>query len=78
VVLEHLRVYRFAFTLFESMWEHLETSVWLFRVAELFSYDVQTISDFADFIEYLLGCLWRRLCFILLLPNKIDLPMVRM
>jgi hypothetical protein len=31
-----------------SIWEHLEGSVWLFRVAELFGYNFQTIFHFAD------------------------------
>jgi len=48
LVAERLRIHRFAFSLFRSVWEHLEGSVWLFRVAELLSYDFQTIVHFAD------------------------------
>jgi len=47
VVSEHLRAHRFAFGLSGSIWEHLEGSVGLFRVAELFGYDFQTISHCA-------------------------------
>jgi len=47
-VSEHLGAHRFAFNLCGSTWEHLEGSVWLFRVAELFGYDFQTILHFAD------------------------------
>jgi len=31
-----------------SIWKHLESLVWLFTVAELFSEDFQTIFNFAD------------------------------
>ena len=48
VVSEHPRAYCFAFSLSGSIWEHLEESVWLFIVAELFSYDFKTIIHFAD------------------------------
>ena len=48
IVSEHLGAYRIAFSLSASIWEHLEGSVWLFRVAELFSYNFQTIFHFAD------------------------------
>jgi hypothetical protein len=48
VVWVHLKAHRFAFNLSGSNWEHLESSVWLFRVAELFSSDFQTILHFAD------------------------------
>jgi hypothetical protein len=39
---------RFAFSLFGSVWELLERSVWLFRTAESLSYDFRTILHFAD------------------------------
>jgi len=48
VVLEHLRAHRFAFNLFGSIWAHLEGSGWLFRVAEVYSYDFKTFEHFAD------------------------------
>jgi len=48
VVPEHLRAHRCAFSLSGSIWAHLEGSVWLFRVTELFGYDFQTIIHFAD------------------------------
>jgi len=48
VVLEHLRAHRFASRISGSIWKHLEASVWLFRVAESFSYNFQTVLDFAD------------------------------
>jgi len=48
VVSEHLRAHRFPFSLSGSIWEHLEGSVWPFRVAESFSYDFETILHFAD------------------------------
>ena len=48
VVSEHLKAHRFAFNLSGSIWVHLEGSVWLFRVAELFGYDFQTILHLAD------------------------------
>jgi hypothetical protein len=38
----------FAFSLFGSIWEHLEGLVWLFGIAELLSYDFRTILHFAD------------------------------
>jgi len=47
-VSERLRAHCFAFSLSGNIWEHLEGSVWLFRVAELFSYDFQTILHVAD------------------------------
>ena len=43
VVSEHLRAHRCAFSLSGSIWKHLEESVWLFRVAELFSYNFQNL-----------------------------------
>jgi len=52
VVLEHLRVHHFALSLSGSIWERLEESVWLFRVAELFSCDFQTILHIADAAVY--------------------------
>jgi hypothetical protein len=53
VVSEHLGAHRFAFSLSGSFWGHLEETVWLFRVAELFGYDFQTILHFADeFYQY--------------------------
>ena len=48
VVSEHLREHRLAFSLSGSIWEHLAGSKGLFRVAQLFSYDFQTILHFAD------------------------------
>jgi len=48
VVLAHLKSYSFALRLSGSIWEHLDGSVWLFRVAELFSCTFQTILHFAD------------------------------
>jgi len=48
VVSEHLRAHRFAFNQFGSIWEHLDGSVCLFRVVELFSYEFQTMLHFAD------------------------------
>jgi len=52
---EHLKysqstsgAHRFAFSLFGSVWELLEGSVWLFGIAESLSYDIQTILHFAD------------------------------
>jgi len=48
VVSKHLRGHRFAFSLSGSIWGHLEQFVWLFRVAELFGYDFQTILHYAD------------------------------
>ena len=48
VVSEHLRAHHFALSLSGSIWERLEGSVWLFRVAELFSRDFQTVLHFAD------------------------------
>jgi hypothetical protein len=44
------RAHRFPFSLSGSIWEHLEGSVWLFRVAELCGYDFQTILHFADVV----------------------------
>ena len=48
MVSEPLRAHRFAFSLSGSIWEHLQGSVWLFSVAELFSYDCQPILHHAD------------------------------
>ena len=48
VAWEHLRAHRFAFSLSGSIWDHLEGSVRLFRVAELFGDDFQTILHFAE------------------------------
>jgi len=48
VVSEHLTANHFALGLSGSIWEHLEGSVWLFRVAELFSCDFKTMIHFAD------------------------------
>jgi hypothetical protein len=48
LVLEHLRAHRFALSRSGSIWEHLARLVLLFRVAELFSCDFQTILHFAD------------------------------
>ena len=45
---EHRGAHRVASSLPGSIWEHMEGSVWLFRVAELFSYDFPTILHFAD------------------------------
>jgi len=52
---EHLKysqsisaAHRFAFSLFGSVWELLERSVWLFGIAESLSYDFRTILHFAD------------------------------
>ena len=45
---EHLRAHRIAFSISGSILEHLEGSVWLFTVAELFSNDFQTTLHFAD------------------------------
>jgi len=42
---------RIALSLSESIWEHLEESVCLFKVAELFSCDLQTILHIADVLE---------------------------
>jgi len=53
VVSERLRAHRFVFSLSGSIWEHLEGSVWLFRVTELFGYDFQTILHFAAVWEML-------------------------
>jgi len=61
-VLKHLRAYRFALSLSGSIWEHLEGSVCLFRVAELFSYDFQIILYFADdsiMVGGLFGMIWK-------------------
>jgi len=60
VVPEHLSAHRFAFSLSGSIWEHLEASVLLFRVAELFGYDFETILHFGDgsrLLEMQQGCL---------------------
>jgi hypothetical protein len=38
-VSEYLRSASFEFSLFGSVWELLEGSVWLFRIAESLSYD---------------------------------------
>jgi len=43
--------HRFAFSLFGSFWKLLEGSVWLFRLAELSSYDFQNILPFADAVK---------------------------
>jgi hypothetical protein len=43
-----MKAHRFAFSLSGSILQHLEGSVWLFRVAELFGYGFQTIGSFAD------------------------------
>ena len=48
VVSEHPGAHHFAFSLSGSIWEYLEGLVWLFRVAEMFSYNLQTILQFAD------------------------------
>jgi hypothetical protein len=45
---EPQRAHRFAFSRSESMWEHLQESVWLFGVGKFFGYDCQTILHFAD------------------------------
>jgi len=57
---KHLRIRRFAFSLSGSIGAHLEGSVLLFRVAELFSFDFQTIVNFADVevISLEVGCLF--------------------
>jgi hypothetical protein len=56
----------FAFSLFGSLWDLLEGSVWLFRIAVLLSYDFQIILHFADItkknliekIPWCYGTLW--------------------
>jgi hypothetical protein len=46
--LEHRKSCRFVLSLSGSIWEHLDGSVWLFRVAELFRCAFQTILHFAN------------------------------
>ena len=55
---EHLKysqspseAHRYAFSLFGSVWELLEGSVWLFGIAESLSYDIRTILHFADAMQ---------------------------
>lgn len=54
VISAYLRAGYFVFNLSGGIWEHLEGSVWLFRVAELFSYDFPTILHFADADDWIL------------------------
>jgi hypothetical protein len=49
---EQLRAHRIAFSLSGSKLKHLEGSVWLFRVAELFSYNFQTILHSGNVIPF--------------------------
>jgi hypothetical protein len=53
LIFEHSGAHRIAFKLSGSIWEHLEGPVWLFRVAEMFCYDFQTILHFADEVKEL-------------------------
>jgi len=55
VISEFLRAGYFVFNLSGGIWEYLEQSVLMFRVAELFSYDFQTILHFADVDNWILG-----------------------
>jgi len=48
VVLEHRTTHCCVFSLSGSILMHVEVSLWLFRVTELFSCNLQTILDFAD------------------------------
>jgi len=58
-------VHCYAFSPSGSIWRHLEASVLLFRVAELFSYSIQPILHFADvesfqvalYVDYSSRCL---------------------
>jgi hypothetical protein len=44
----YLNAHRLAISLSGGIWMHLEASMWLFRVAELFSYYFQMILHFAN------------------------------
>jgi len=48
VVSEYLNAPPFAIILSGSKWEQLGGLVWLYRVAELFSYKCQIVSHFTD------------------------------